>query len=140
MMELLENCTPFSDFGIKGEIFIPNSIIDDFTNTISSLFVFMKMKGYEIKYHKVNESLHSFKFLFNGNKFFTIQINSSVDKYHNLFHISLFYHFSHDFNEHISYKNKFNEMYKGYHQDDNLVHFNDEYEIINGLQKFQSIV
>ena len=140
MVELLENCTSFSDFGIKGEIYIPNTIFDSFNETVNSLFIFMKMKGYEIKYHNLTKEIHSFKFLFNGEKAFTIQITSSTDKYHNIFHVSLFYHFHNDYSQHILYKNKVNEIYVGYNKDDNLVHFSDEYEIINGLKKLQFIV
>lgn len=140
MVELLENCKPFLDFGMNGEVQIPSSIYDDFVGVADSLFVYARMKGYEVKHTHVFNNVFSFKFMIDGNRAFTIQISSQLDKYHNLFSVTLFYHFHHDYGKHMKYREIVESVYKGYRKDDNVVYFNDEFEIISGLKKLQSII
>lgn len=140
MVELLENCKPFVDFGMNGEIQIPSSIYDDFVEVTNSLFVYARMKGYEIKNTHVLNEITSFKFMIEGNRAFTIQISNQLDKYRNLFGVTLRYHFHYDYNKHMNYREIVSKVYEGYRQNDNIVYFGDEFEIINGLKKLQSII
>jgi hypothetical protein len=140
MVELLDNCKPFLDFGMNGEVQIPSSIYEDFVNVADSLFVYARMKGYEVKHTHVLNGLFSFKFMIDGNRAFTIQILSKIDKYRNLFSVTLLYHFHYDYNKHMKYREIVKDLYEGYRQDDNAVYLNDESEIINGLKKLQTII
>jgi hypothetical protein len=140
MVELLENCRPFLDFGMNGEVQIPSSIYDDFVGVADSLFIYARMKGYEIKHTHAPNDVFSFRFMIDGNRAFTIQVSSKLDKYYNLFSVTLLYHFHHDYSKHMKYREIMKNVYEGYQQDDNVVCLNDEFEIINGLKKLQKII
>ena len=148
MVNLIEICKPFCDFGMKSSILIPESIYDDFYNVMNSAMVLLAMSDYvcvynssqsygvEVKSHKI----HYFKFMKEGQRFFTITIQNNVDKYRSMLDVSISYHCHHNQTLHEHYADLFNSVFEGLgEKDDNLIIFETEKNMIEGLKRFANI-
>jgi hypothetical protein len=138
MVELVDNCELFSDFGFKGKIYIPKTIYGDFVENFENLMILVKISGYNIV---CNYSFgHNFKFIKDGNRLFTLQIYNSHDNFHVSLNLSIFYHFHHDYSQQKDMNKKLSELFSDFKIDDNMISCESEDEIIKGLKLLHKVV
>ena len=148
LVNLIEVCKPFCDFNMRSEIFIPESIYGDFNKNMNSIMVLLAMSDYVCVYNSSkhygeeikSSRIHYFKFMKEGQRFFTITINNNIDKYHSMLDVSISYHCYHNQTLHEQYANLFDVVFEGLGtRDDNLIIFETETNLIEGLKRFANI-
>ena len=148
MVNLIEICKPFCDFGMKSSILIPESIYNDFYNVMNSAMVLLSMSDYTFVYNSSqsygdevkSDRIHYFKFMKEGQRFFTITIYNNIDKYRSMLDVSISYHCHNNQALHQYYADLFNSVFEGLGvRDDNLITFETENNMIEGLRRFANI-
>ena len=142
MTNLVEKCTPFCDFGMKSEVMIPTNIYDKFCDLMSSIMVFFAMCEYSSNYngeYAAQGRVHIFKLFKEGKRAFSIEIYNNVDKYHSMLSVTISYHFHHDYSAIQYYKEVFDKSFKGL-REDNFIRFETEDDLVDGLEKFITLI
>jgi hypothetical protein len=143
MVSLKNNCVPFCDYGVTKEIYIDKDIYDDFVGVFGGTMTLAVMSGYSWTYYvsPPQHTTHSIRLSKDGSKVFTIHIYNNVDRYHNDFSLSIFYHNHHNFSLHKELQYKFDSMYdEQYRREDNGIFLETEKQIVDGFKKFQTII
>ena len=138
LVHTLEKCKPFCDYGMKNEIMIPESAYDEFVNALNSIMMLLAMSEYRFVYNGgQNKNQHYFKFMLGGQRAFTFTILNEVDKYRSSLTFAISHHFHNDDVLMQKYKKLFDDSFNGKgFRDDNIILFETEQDMVQGLNDF----
>lgn len=113
---------------------------DKFSSLMDKIVALLVMTDYYLVCVKLqNKNVHYLRFSKNQSRAFTIIMNSIVDKYYAMFSIAISYHFHDDKVMMEKYKGLFKQTFEDFGSD-NAVYFENEEDILNGLEKFLKII